>query len=369
MLRLIQYLFIIFLTSCAWNQEAIRNIQEDDKDLVEDFKLDKELADKFKQAGVETIVEEKVKEPVKSKVEKKQPKKKVKKEAPKKVVKNKPKKPVVIDAEKAVKVIEKTKKKGYPKDYPEQFKKYNAKYKNIWSRSKPLIFVGEEMEIDVKYFNVTAGKVILRTLENTQIGDRDTFHFRADLKSAPFYAYIYELNDYLESFMDVETLLPLKYTLIQRESGQEVDDLQIFDFEALKTYFFYKRLKEGKTKKEQKKKFIPAYFQDSFSALFFARGLPLKKGDVYEFPIVTRAKVWIVKFTVKGEEMVKVKGKNVKGIKIDAETRFPGVLKKKGDINFWFSADQQRRILKFEAKVKLGTIYGELARYKEGTKL
>ncbi len=359
------FISLSILVSCAWNKESIRNIEPSNKDLVEDFKIDSTLAEKFKQSGdgeeSKTEADKKIQEAANT--SQNTSKKKTNRKIEKKVKKK-------IDAKAAVKKIEKTKaRKGYPKDYPDQFKKYNKKYKDIWEKSEPRIFVGEEMEIDVKYFNVTAGKVILRTLENTTIGERETFRFRADLKSAPFYKYIYELDDYLESFMDVETLLPLKYTLIQRESGQEVDDLQIFDYEELKTHFFYKRLKEGKTKKEQKSEFIPAYFQDSFSALFFARGLPLKKGDIYEFPIVTRAKVWLVKFTVLGEEEIKVKGESVKAIKIDAETRFPGILKKRGDINFWFSADETRRILKFEAKVKLGTIYGELARFKEGTRL
>lgn len=382
-MNFLNYIFLIsILFSCAWNNSEIRQVKRPQTDLVEDFKLDSKLAEKFKEVGLEEKVKEqesklaeneKSKESKESNKEKKTSEKENLKAEKKTVVKNKPRKQpkkIRIDAKKAVVKIEKEKKKkGYPKGYPEQFKKYNKKYKDIWAKSIPRIFVGEEMEIDVKYFNVTAGKVILRTLENAKIGSRDTFHFRADLKSAPFYAYIYELDDYLESFWDVETLLPLKYTLVQRESGQSVDDLQIFDFQELKTHFFYKRVKKGKTKKEKKEDFIPAYFQDSFAALFFARGLPLEKGDVYEFPIVTRAKVWLVQFKVLGEEVITVGGEKIKAIKIDAETRFPGILKKKGDINFWFSADEYRRILKFEAKVKLGTIYGELARFKKGKRI
>jgi hypothetical protein len=42
------------------------------------------------------------------------------------------------------------------------------------------------------------------------------------------------------------------------------------------------------------------------------------------------------------------------------------VLQKNGDINFWYSADPARRLLKFKAKVKLGSIYGELVDYKPG---
>ena len=59
--------------------------------------------------------------------------------------------------------------------------------------------------------------------------------------------------------------------------------------------------------------------------------------------------------------------KDVEAIRIKAETSFPGVLKKRGDIIFWYSNDQTKRVLKFEAKVKIGSIEGLLVGYKPGT--
>lgn len=366
-MKLIGYLFFIFLFSCAWNKQEIRTIKRKKQDIIKDFEIDNKLARKFLEK-VEPVPELEPKTEVDTKDEaennknKKIAKKKVSKKIPKKLKKVKKVKQEVVVAN----IVKKAKKIKRPEDYPKVFEEYNNKYAKVWKNNNPRIFVGEEQEIDVKYFNVTAGKVILRTLPLAEIGNKDAYHFRADLKSAPFYSYVYRLDDYLETFWDVNTLLPLKFTLIQRESGQEVDDLQIFDTDELKTYFFYKRLKKGKIKKEQKQSYTPAFFQDSFSALAFARGLPLKNNDVYEFPIITRTKVWLVKIKVKKREKIKIGKKEYNAIKIDAETRFPGILKKKGDINFWFSDDKYRKILKFEAKVKLGTIYGQLARYKAG---
>ena len=99
----------------------------------------------------------------------------------------------------------------------------------------------------------------------------------------------------------------------------------------------------------------------------FTRGLPLNKGDTYDFPVVTRGKVWLLKVEVMGEEEITVNGHDVQGIRIKAETHFPGVLQKSGDISFWYSADPMRKLLKFKAKVKLGSIFGELVDYKAGT--
>jgi hypothetical protein len=113
-------------------------------------------------------------------------------------------------------------------------------------------------------------------------------------------------------------------------------------------------------------KYIPGLFQDSYSSLYFVRGLPLSIGDQYEFPVVTRGKVWLLTLKVEKKEKIDVNGKEVEAFRINAETRFPGVLKKKGDIIFWYSTDSLRRLLKFNAKIKLGSVEGELVEFTPG---
>ena len=140
----------------------------------------------------------------------------------------------------------------------------------------------------------------------------------------------------------------------------------MFDSKKLQNYTWYKRVKEGSNRDEKKTVYIPYYLQDSFSALQFVRGLPLKKGDLYEFPVATRANSWILKLEVLGEETINVMDKDIKAIRIKAERHFPGVLQKSGDIIFWYSADEMRKLLKFQAKVKIGSIQGELVEYKPG---
>ena len=251
----------------------------------------------------------------------------------------------------------------YPIDFPEALKSYDRKSKDVWPLFEPVVFPGEKFTLKVGYLGITAGFIQIETLPMVDIGGRRAYHFKARMRSARYYSYIYSLDDSLETFVTVEDFTPLKYVLLQRESGQTVDDLQLFDSQKLKTFHFYKRLKKGKHKNVELEKPIPRYFQDSFSAPFFVRGLPLKKDDLYEFPIVTRGKIWILKIKVEGVESLKVDGKWVSAIRINAETRFPGVLEKKGDIRFWYSNDKTRRLLKFQADVKIGSIKGELVDY------
>jgi len=348
-------LLMFLLTSCAGNKEL--NLPDKERDLVESFDMDDKDIEKFKTIATPSEVTPEVEKKEEAPVQV-APKKKLSKKELKKIEKAVKEKAIEIEAAKE----EPTKEE----DYPKEFAKYDAVSSKFWNSFKPRIYEGEKFVFEVSYIGVTAGTVTLLTLPKVQINGKSHYHFSAELISAEYYSYIYALKDRLESFIEDEQFIPVKYFLIQRESGQKVDDLQIFDHENLKTTFWYKREKKDKDKKEKKEAYIPKYFQDSFSPLYFMRGFPLKKGDVYEFPVVSRAKYWLLKVTVVGEEEIKVMGQKINAIKLSAETHFPGVLKKSGDIHFWYSADKLRKLLKFSAKVNIGTVEGILIDYAEG---
>lgn len=363
MIRLL-FSFIFVLNACAWNKESFKKSNQKNE-LIDEFDIKQEDQEKFRVGpSLSTPQHSVTKKPTpktktkpdlittgtkKSIVKKQQPIKDKKKIIPKKNISKKK---------------SKTKKKSAP---AAKFKKYDDKSKLIWAEFKPKIFYNEKMEIDIRYFGVTAGKVILHTLEdNKEVNGRPTFHFQVILKSAPFYSYIYRLDDLLNVYVDMDDFKPIKYSLVQDESKQQVQDLQLFDHEKNLTQFWYKRLKEGKEKKEYKKMETPEYMLDSLSPLFFFRGLDLSIGKKYEFPIITRAKMWVLKAEVAAHEKIRIGKKTYDAIKMKAETRYPGVLKKRGDINFWYSNDDKRKILKFEAKIKIGTVEGVLTDYEPG---
>jgi len=338
--------------SCSSPSQNTRIEKEDSADLVDTFKLKNENFSKFK---VEKAKKNRSFKKSKKVSVVKRPKNKNKNEETEKSIS-----PVIVQ-EKTDKVV--------ADEWPGQFKIYDDISKLVWSKYQQNIYIGEEFNFKVSFLGITAGNVRLVTNKIVSVAGKSALHFSAYLQSSSYYDFIYKLDDYLHSYVSQDNFLPLKYTLKQRESGQKVDDLQLFDHDKHKTYYFYKRLKKGKTKVVEKEEFIPGLSQDSFSALYFLRGLPMNDGDLYRFPIITRAKMWLLKAEVDGTEEIKVMGKWVKALKIKAETRFPGVLSKKGDIVFYYSNDNVRKLLKFRAKVKIGSVEGELVSYKKGIKL
>lgn len=375
----------MLLSACSTNHEKEkREVMTTEKtaDLIDTFDINKEQAEDFKESAtveikptspdqkevkvedIKIIVETKETKPT-SKKDKKTPKAETakrdsvaKKETPAE------KTETVSSAASATPAI--VPQSTYPEGYPEDYKNYDLKSKSVWAKFKPAFYSGEQSVMAITYLGVTAGYITISSKGLAKIKDKTVYHYYARFKSSDAYRYFYWLDDYIESFVEKDTFLPLKYQLIQREKKQNVDDLQLFDFDKMMTYHWFKKVKDGQTKNEKIDKPIPRYAQDSFSALQFVRGLPLIKGDVYELPVVTRGKIWLLKVMVDGPETTSVDGNNVKAIKIRAETHFPGVLKKSGDIIFWYGIESERKLLKFQAKVKIGSIYGELVDYKPG---
>ncbi len=340
--------------SCASNfEEEKKQIlkTEDKKDLVQSFDMSEVDTKKFQEKEIAASSNVKVEPVITPKKDKKAKKEEITK-SPKIEVKPETKPMEVQDV--------------YPEGYPAEYIQYDKKSKDVWKKFKPFFFKGEKTIMSVSYLGVVAGYITIDSKKVVNINNKDAYQFNARFKSREAYSYFYWLDDTLENFVEKDTFLPIKYTLIQREKRQNVDDLQLFDFEKLKTFTFYKRVKKDANKDEKLAEFIPRYAQDSFSALQFVRGLPLNKGDKYEFPVITRGKPWLLKVEVEGTEDIEVMEKEVSAIRIKAETHFPGVLKKSGDINFWYSNDEFRNLLKFRAQVKIGSINGEVVEYSPG---
>ena len=356
---------VLMLGSCATNYEEEKSVllsKPENPDLVNQFDAEKQQAEIYKNEEAAKVQETKA--PKKSASKSKKEKAPVAEVTP--VLAPTTAAPVTKTAD-APKVT--VAKSTLPSDYPEEYKAYDAKSKEAWSKFKPIFYQGEQSIMAVTYLGVTAGYITIMSKEVVQLNGKQAFHYYARFKSSDSYRYFYWLDDKLETYVEKETFLPMKYSLVQREKKQNVDDLQLFDFKKMMTYNWYKRVKEGSNKDEKGEAKIPSLAQDSFSALQFVRGLPLNKGDKYELPVITRGKFWILKVEVMGEETTSVNGKDTQAIKIKAETNFPGVLKKSGDINFWYGTGPERRLLKFQAKIKLGSLYGEVVEYKPGIKV
>ncbi len=342
MIRILPLFLLVLLVSCSSiKQKNSEGLQT--PDLVEIFDLQEKKFDKFKTVNSKEIVKSK----------------KIKKKLSKT-------KPLMIQrkgvAKKSVQASLASGRKlsEYPQDFPEQYIEYDQRSEKIWKHYKPNYFIGEVLEYSVRYLGVSAGKVKIITSDYQYLGDRKTIHFQAMMRSSSFYKFMYRINDTLDIYMDFKSFIPVKYSLIQNETNKTVNDLQLFDHDKMMTYFRYKRVKKKQVKNRKSDVFVPKYFQNYLSTFFFFRGLPLSIGKQYNFPIVSKAKVGIIDVVVDGIEELKLKRGKFKAWRLQAKVVFPQSTKKKDHLTLWLSNDSKKILLKFSAKIKLGSIKGEL---------
>ncbi len=337
-------LLLFFLAGCsAWKQKDFE--KELDKPTseaipqVEVKEKDKKLLEKF-EVKSEPVVANKVQEPVKQK----------KISAPK-----------VVEASKK---MEHPKKSEFPDDYPEELKVLNAKAQKVWAVYKPNHILNQKMYLNIHYLGMTVGKIVVNNNGKKMMNGKEVWHFHSRFKSAPFYSNIYELDDTVDTYVTTDQFLSNRYSLTQRESSMDVDDLQIYDREQLKTFWFYKKKKktDDKPKSKTVERPMPYYSIDPFSIVFFYQGLPLNAGDIYEIPIVNKGKILMLKSTVEGREVIDTEYGSKKSIRVHAVTQYSGDTLKSGDLLFWFSDDAERKLLKAQAKIKIGSVTADIVK-------
>lgn len=323
---------LIFLISCASSSEIKESSpREHQRFHPKELQLEKDVAEKF-------VIKEKP----------------IKKEKPKKAKIKKKKK----------KVFQKKKVSSlYPENYPEIYKEYDKKYGSTWGEFDPsFLKEGEKIEMRVRYLGLGLGTIFMEIAPSVLVGEEEAYSFKAVLKTARFYRYIYELHDTLDAEVHKGEFLPIRYALVQRESKKEIDDIQFFDREKLMLYYRYRRFRKDKKTLVNRKDdlFIPKYSIDPFSLLYFVRGLPLETGRKFSFPVVTRNKLWIFRFSVGEKEVIKtIKGRR-EVYKVSADIGEEGSFIKKGQLNLWFDTEKGHMLWKMRVGTKIGSLYAEV---------
>lgn len=346
------WLVAILIVSGCSSKKKDRDFQEsldqpNESAPVVQVKAPEKLLEKFEvEAAAPVVAKPSANQPVIKAI----PGKVVKKPEPKKAVK--PDLPLTQDVPVS----------KLPADYPADLIKINGKAENVWKQYKSNHLPDEKIFLDIHYLGMTVGKIMVTNRGKKMINGKEVWHFHSRFKSAPFYSNIYELDDTVDTYVTTDQFLSIRYSLIQRESKQDVDDLQLHDRDQMKTFWFYKQKKSnGDLKNKEKNAFIPYFSIDPFSMLFFFQGLPMKNGDIYEIPIINKAKMLILKSEVEGREEIDTEDKdNVKAIRVHATTQYTGETLKSGDMYLWFSDDNQRKLLKAQAKIKIGSVTADI---------
>jgi hypothetical protein len=233
---------------------------------------------------------------------------------------------------------------------------------------KDPIWLGEKQVFEVTFFGMSAGDVTFEALPYKTINQRKVYHLRGTAISSKVFSLFYRLNDTIETYLDFDGLFSQRFHVLLDEAKQQRDALEINDSEKAQT-FYWNRWNHHVNGYTETKEFAPIqpFSQDSMSALYYLRTVPLFTGAVFEFPVVSEGKSWDAVVTVVRREMMDTPLGRVRTVVVKPQTKFQGVLEKKGDSFIWLTDDDRRFVVRLEAKVKIGTVVANLKSVELGT--
>ena len=231
---------------------------------------------------------------------------------------------------------------------------------------KTPIWVYERLVFGIHYLGISAGDFTLEVLPFKKIDGRKVYHIRGNAVTSALSSLIYRVNDSVESFFDFDGLFSHRFHVVLDETKQTRDSLELNDSEKKQTYYWSRWNHKVSGYKETKELSpIEPFSQDSLSALYYARTVPLTEvGTTFTFPVISEGKSWDAVCTFVRREVLSTPMGKVSTVVIRPEMKYQGILKKAGDSFLWLTDDDRRLPVRLEAKVRIGTVS---ARLKEVT--
>ncbi|MBS1962011.1 MAG: DUF3108 domain-containing protein [Bdellovibrionales bacterium] len=231
-------------------------------------------------------------------------------------------------------------------------------------------WVGEKQTLEVTYLGLAAGNFSMEVLPSKKIAERNVYHFKGIVKSSALLDVFYRLDDMIESFWDYEGLYSHRFHMVLDETKQARDVLELYDPEKKKAFYWNRRNQPDKAPVETKEYFdMVPFAQDSFTAVYYLRTLPLEVGKTYVYPVVSEGKGWDCVVNVVRKEMMDTPLGKKMTIVVHPQTRYNGVMKQeKGEGTIWVTDDDRRFIVRLEAKVKIGAVAAQLKEIELGEK-
>jgi hypothetical protein len=225
---------------------------------------------------------------------------------------------------------------------------------------------GEEIHFKMTYGMFTVGKRSAKIHpEYFKINDRDCFKVDVSGKTVGMVDWVADVNDQWGAYIDTAALVPHQFYRKIREGRYKKDEWTNFDHENRRIEV--KTLdKKGKLK-EPKYYEAPAHVRDMIGGFLYLRVMDFSKLQVNDTVLVTgffEDEFYKLKIIYKGKETVKLKVGRVRALVFKPVMPKNKVFDGENSITAWFSDDKNRIPLKISAEMFIGSAGVELISYK-----
>jgi len=220
------------------------------------------------------------------------------------------------------------------------------------AQQRPTLDVGERLEYDVKFGFLHVGGGSMEVAGIDSIRGRRAWHTVFQVHGGTLF---YKVNDRLESWIDVSSLISLRHWQELSEGRRERERR----FEILPERGIV--LEEGKPEAPT----VAAPLDDG-AFLYFVRTIPLEVGQTYEFDRYFRPDRNPVTIRVLRRERIRVPAGEFDAIVLQPIIKTKGIFSEGGRAEIWLSDDANRIMLQMKSKLPFGSLNLYLTSYQRG---
>jgi len=250
--------------------------------------------------------------------------------------------PSPSEAARSVDIVVLPEERTYPLDGP------------TWAREK------EELSYKVEFLGITMGYARFSFLGKVLLSGKETYHLRVRGWTSDLLSLIYPIDDTIDYYLDVQTMMPLRLEFTRSEKE---DDVATYDQENGTIVYRYR--KDGKIRKKVD---VSPNVYDPVSAAYFFRTRDLET-EKKELSMYAGGKVWEVSVKVMGSERIRTDGGEFDTNIIEPELRREGKVEDKKDMRMWMTRDENHVPVRLYAKfrkIRTWTLVGELLPDRDG---
>ena len=224
---------------------------------------------------------------------------------------------------------------------------------------------GETLTYQI-YYNwnfvwLSAGEVTFKVID-----DDDQYRYQVVGKTYPSYNWFFEVEDYFDTWVQKDDLLPIRSIKSIKEGKYRLYDDLTFDQSRRKVYN-----ERGKAKEDIRERHnfeLEGCMHDMVSILYYCRNLDFSNsqtGEAFPIKIFADKETWPLKVTFKGVELdKKVKGKGrFNTLKFSPEVIEGNLFPEGAQVHVWVSDDANKLPLIIESPLSVGSAKAILKDY------
>ncbi len=212
--------------------------------------------------------------------------------------------------------------------------------------------VGETLTYQIYWGVIPVGQSRVRT-EWVEHEGRQLLAIRFRTRTTGVLKRIYPVNDYIETLVEPETMLPVRFTKQLNEGRYHCDEVTHFDYDAGVARF------HSRNRDRTKEYAIDESVRDLVSFMYNLRSEAsgFQLGVEREYKVMADEKLYDILVKPIEVEKLKLPGYGrVRSVRFEPEAKFEGLFVRKGKLWVWVSDDDRRIVTRVQAKIPVASV-------------